>query len=175
MKQQLNEIRRMQQLAGIIKENTQFDEDKLKKYHEYLLNLGGGDLGGDYKDILSKAKQFDSVEEFIEDDINTLATDDKVQADKIRKWVKQNIKINDGSSLNPRTKTIVDNLLAKTEEAIRIKDTDTLQKIYNKALTVGGGSWDYFIDQLTDKGLASITPRGMLVWNFENPEEVDNF
>lgn len=93
MKHQLNEIRRMQQLAGIIKENTQFDEDKLKKYHEYLLDLGGGDLGGDYKDILSKAKQFDSVEEFIEDDINTLATDDKVQADKIRKWVKQNIKI----------------------------------------------------------------------------------
>jgi len=83
-----------------------------------------------------------------------------------------NENINDGSSLNPRTKVIVDKLLAKTKEAIDAKDKDILQKIYNKALTVGGGSWDYFIDQLTDKGLASITPRGMLVWNFENPEEL---
>ena len=86
-----------------------------------------------------------------------------------------NENINDGSSLNPRTKVIVDKLLTKTREAIDAKDKDTLQKIYNKALTVGGGSWDYFIDQLTDKGLASITPRGMLSWNFENPEGVDNF
>ena len=83
--------------------------------------------------------------------------------------------INDGSSLKPRTKSIIDVLLIKTEEAINIKDTDTLQKIYNKALTVGGGSWDYFIDQLTHRGLASITPKGMLAWNFENPEDVDNF
>lgn len=86
-----------------------------------------------------------------------------------------NEEINDGSSLKPRTKSIIDVLLIKTEEAINIKDTDTLQKIYNKALTVGGGSWDYFIDQLTHRGLASITPKGMLAWNFENPEDVDNF
>lgn len=103
----------------------------------------------------------------------------KTQLNEIRRMQKLagllNEEINDGSSLNPRTKTIVDNLLAKTEEAIRIKDTDTLQKIYNKALTVGGGSWDYFIDQLTHKGLASITPRGMLAWSFENPEDVNNF
>jgi hypothetical protein len=85
------------------------------------------------------------------------------------------IKENDGSSLNPRTKVIVNKLLNKTAEAINIKDTDTLQKIYNKALTVGGGSWSYFIDQLTHRGLASITPKGILAWNFENPEDVDNF
>ena len=103
----------------------------------------------------------------------------KTQLNEIRRMQKLagllNEEINDGSSLNPRTKVIVDKLLAKTKEAIDAKDKDILQKIYNKALTVGGGSWDYFIDQLTDKGLASITPRGMLVWNFENPEDVDNF
>jgi hypothetical protein len=86
-----------------------------------------------------------------------------------------NEEVNDGSSLKPRTKSIIDALLIKTEEAINAKDTDTLQKIYNKALTVGGGSWNYFIDQLTHKGLASITPKGILAWNFENPEDVDNF
>jgi len=86
-----------------------------------------------------------------------------------------NEEANDGSSLKPRTKSIIDALLIKTEEAINVKDTDILQKIYNKALTVGGGSWNYFIDQLTHRGLASITPKGMLAWNFENPEDVDNF
>jgi hypothetical protein len=73
-------------------ESDNIDESKLKKYYEYLLNIGGGDLGGEYEDILDKAKQFSSVEEFIEDDINILAMDDEQQANKIRQWVEQNIK-----------------------------------------------------------------------------------
>jgi hypothetical protein len=81
---------KIKEISGGLNENI--DKDKLKKYYEYLLNLGGGDLGGDYGDMLNKAKDFSSVEEFIEDDINILATDDKKQAIEIRKWVEQNIK-----------------------------------------------------------------------------------
>jgi predicted transcriptional regulator len=81
---------KIKEISGGLNENI--DKDKLKKYYEYLLNLGGGDLGGDYGDMLNKAKDFSSVEEFIEDDINILATDNKAQAIEIRKWVEQNIK-----------------------------------------------------------------------------------
>jgi len=92
MKQPINEIRRMQQLAGLIKENQASNlENKLKQYHNFLLKLGGGDLAGDYTDMLDKANQYASFEEFVNDDIETLAGEDEEQASEIRQWVDSNL------------------------------------------------------------------------------------
>ncbi len=141
MKQNINEIKRMQQLAGLIKENqasnlenmlkfvreyndspnagkkaeyqsitdfvyflnskgysitqsikeSNIDQNKLKQYHSFLLKLGGGDLAGDYKDMLDKANQYTSFEEFVNDDIETLAGEDEEQASEIRQWVDSNL------------------------------------------------------------------------------------
>jgi len=106
---------KIKEISGGLNENI--DKDKLKKYYEYLLNLGGGDLGGDYGDMLNKAKDFSSVEEFIEDDINILATDDKKQAIEIRKWVEQNIK-ESKKILSEDKENIVNFLNANTKEFI---------------------------------------------------------
>jgi len=72
-KQFITEAARMQKLAGILKEN-QINEnnDKLKEYHEFLLDIGGYDLAGDFEEMLSYANSFDSFEDFIEEEIKTL-------------------------------------------------------------------------------------------------------
>lgn len=62
-------------------------EAKLRKYYEHLMELGGVDLAGEYKEMLRKSKEFDSVEEFIQDDIELLSTDDSKQADEIKQWL----------------------------------------------------------------------------------------
>jgi hypothetical protein len=69
-KQFITEAARLQKLAGIITENL--DQDKLKEYHEFLLNVGGYDLAGDFKEMLSYANSFNSFEDFIEEEIKTL-------------------------------------------------------------------------------------------------------
>jgi hypothetical protein len=152
-KQFIAEAKRMQQLAGIIKENIQFDEDKLKKYYEYLLNLGGGDLGGDYGDMLNKAKDFSSVEEFIEDDINILATDDKKQADTIRKWVEQNII--DGNTLD---------ILSNTLKNLSLKDFIKVIKM--------AGDYDVWVSgaKQMDTTLDDKTFRGETISTFEEDD-----
>lgn len=84
----VKEIKRMQKLAGL-KENV--DQDKLKQYYGYLLKLGGGDLAGEYGDMLDRANQFNYFEEFVNDDIAILAQDDEEQADEIKQWVDSNL------------------------------------------------------------------------------------
>jgi hypothetical protein len=66
------------------------------------------------------------------------------------------------------TKNKFDNLLARAEKAVADKDKEELYAIYNQGLRSGSKGWNYFIDSLIDKGLASITDRGMLKWAFED-------
>jgi hypothetical protein len=72
-----------------IEENI--DTKKLKKYYNYLLKIGGNDLSGEYEDILDKANQYNSFEEFVDEDISILSQDDENQANKIKQWVKINL------------------------------------------------------------------------------------
>jgi hypothetical protein len=66
----------------LLKENI--DENNLKLYHDILMDVGGGDLAGDYKDILSKANDFKSFSDFVKDDISILSQDDKDQVNDIK-------------------------------------------------------------------------------------------
>jgi hypothetical protein len=67
------------------------DQNKLVDYYDFLLKLGGEDLAGEYGDMLNTANQFNSFEEFVNDDINTLAQEDRRQANKIKQWVSNNL------------------------------------------------------------------------------------
>ena len=71
--------------------NENIDTSKLRSYYSYLLKIGGVDLAGEYKDILNKANQYDSFEEFVDEDILILSQDDEDQANKIKQWVKINL------------------------------------------------------------------------------------
>jgi hypothetical protein len=69
-KQFITEAARMQKLAGIITENI--DQNKLKEYHKFLLDIGDYDLAGDFEEMASHANQYDSFEDFIKDEIEIL-------------------------------------------------------------------------------------------------------
>lgn len=69
-------------------------------------------------------------------------------------------------NINPVTKKKFDNLLAMAEKAVASKDKESLQKIYNKALTTGSNGWKYFIQSLYDKGLAH-QDGAYLKWNLD--------
>jgi len=71
------------------------------------------------------------------------------------------------------TKNKFDNLLVRAEKAVAEKDKEELYNIYSQGLRSGSKGWSYFIDSLIDKGLASITDRGMLKWSFENEDEIN--
>ena len=58
----------------LLKENI--DENNLKLYHDVLIDIGGTDLAGDYKDMLLKANDFKSFSDFVKDDISILSQDD---------------------------------------------------------------------------------------------------
>lgn len=72
----------------------------------------------------------------------------------------------DEAEINPVTKKKFDNLLARAEKAVAEKDKETLQKIYDKALTTGSKGWKYFIQALYDKGLAH-QDGAYLKWNLD--------
>jgi hypothetical protein len=60
------------------------DQDKLKEYHEFLLDMGGYDLAGDFKEMLSYANSFDSFEDFIGEEIKTLDDPETIELIKSR-------------------------------------------------------------------------------------------
>ena len=62
-------LNRWAKLAGI---NESIDPSKLKEYHEFLLNIGGYDLAGDYNEMASHANQYDSFEDFVKDEVKVL-------------------------------------------------------------------------------------------------------
>ena len=72
MKKQIisEEFRRMQKLAGLITE-SQLNENDLKLYHDILMDVGGEDLAGEYKDIESKSKKYNSFGDFVKADLST--------------------------------------------------------------------------------------------------------
>jgi hypothetical protein len=63
------DLNRWAKLAGI---NESIDPSKLKEYHEFLLNIGGYDLAGDYNEMASHANQYDSFEDFVKDEVKVL-------------------------------------------------------------------------------------------------------
>ena len=60
------------------------NNDKLKEYHEFLLDIGGYDLAGDFEEMLSYANSFDSFEDFIEEEIKTLDDPETIELIKNR-------------------------------------------------------------------------------------------
>ena len=85
MKKQIisEEFRRMQKLAGLINEN-QLNENDLKLYHDILMDVGGEDLAGEYKDIESKSKKYNSFGDFVKADLSILSQDDEDQVNDIK-------------------------------------------------------------------------------------------
>jgi hypothetical protein len=73
------------------------------------------------------------------------------------------------NEINPVTKKKFDNLLAMAEKAVASKDKESLQKIYDKALTTGSKGWKYFIQALYDKGLAH-QDGAYLKWNLDESQ-----
>jgi len=73
------------------------------------------------------------------------------------------------AEINPVTKKKFDNLLAMAEKAVASKDKESLQKIYDKALTTGSKGWKYFIQALYDKGLAH-QDGAYLKWNLDESQ-----
>jgi len=58
---------------------------KIDQYYNILLSIGGGDLAGEYEDMLNKANQYDSFEEFIKEDLEILQQDNPNQVEQIKK------------------------------------------------------------------------------------------
>jgi hypothetical protein len=56
---------------------------KLKEYYDFLVEYGGGDLSGEFEDMVKFAKTFDTFKEFIEDEMDKIADDDLDLYDKI--------------------------------------------------------------------------------------------
>ena len=56
---------------------------KLREYYDFLIEYGGGDLGGDFEDMVRFAKTFDTFEEFIEYEIELIVEDDIELYDEI--------------------------------------------------------------------------------------------
>ena len=85
MKKQIlsEEFRRMQKLAGLITE-SQLNENDLKLYHDILMDVGGEDLAGEYKDIESKSKKYNSFGDFVKADLSILSQDDEDQVNDIK-------------------------------------------------------------------------------------------
>ena len=85
MKKQIisEEFRRMQKLAGLITE-SQLNENDLKLYHDILMDVGGEDLAGEYKDIKSKSKKYNSFGDFVKADLSILSQDDEDQVNDIK-------------------------------------------------------------------------------------------
>ena len=85
MKKQIlsEEFRRMQKLAGLITE-SQLNENDLKLYHDILMDVGGEDLAGEYKDIESKSKKYNSFSDFVKTDLSILSQDDEDQVNDIK-------------------------------------------------------------------------------------------
>ena len=85
MKKQIlsEEFRRMQKLAGLITE-SQLNENDLKLYHDTLMRVGGEDLAGEYKDIESKSKKYNSFSDFVKTDLSILSQDDEDQVNDIK-------------------------------------------------------------------------------------------
>jgi len=85
MKKQIisEEFRRMQKLAGLITE-SQLNENDLKLYHDILMDVGGEDLAGEYKDIESKFEKYNSFGDFVKADLSILSQDDEDQVNDIK-------------------------------------------------------------------------------------------
>jgi len=73
----------MQKLAGLITE-SQLNENDLKLYHDILMDVGGEDLAGEYKDIESKSKKYNSFGDFVKADLSILSQDDEDQVNDIK-------------------------------------------------------------------------------------------
>jgi hypothetical protein len=52
------------------------DLGKLKEYYDFLVEYGGGDLSGEFEDMVNFAKTFNSFKEFIEYEMEQIADDD---------------------------------------------------------------------------------------------------
>ncbi len=61
---QLNEVTRMQQLAGLneIKVNN---PNQIKSYYDDIIKIGGGDLAGSFEDVLSSVEEAGSFQRFL--------------------------------------------------------------------------------------------------------------
>ena len=52
------------------------DLGKLKEYYDFLVEYGGGDLSGEFEDMVNFTKTFNSFKEFIEYEMEQIADDD---------------------------------------------------------------------------------------------------
>jgi hypothetical protein len=66
----------------LLKENI--DENNLKLYYDILMDVGSGDLAGEYEDMLSTAQKYRSFSDFVKDDLSILSQDDKDQVNDIK-------------------------------------------------------------------------------------------
>jgi hypothetical protein len=64
--------------------NESTNNNDLKLYYDILMDVGGEDLAGEYKDIQVKANKFNSILDFIKNDLEILAQDDEDQVNDIK-------------------------------------------------------------------------------------------
>ena len=64
--------------------NEDLDDSDLKLYYDILMDIGDGDLAGDWDDIQSKSNEFTSISDFIKDDLEILSQDDEDQVNDIK-------------------------------------------------------------------------------------------
>jgi hypothetical protein len=64
--------------------NESINNNDLKLYYDILMDVGGTDLAGEYKDIQIKANEFNSISDFIKDDLEILSQDDEDQVNEIK-------------------------------------------------------------------------------------------
>jgi hypothetical protein len=63
---------------------SQLNENDLKLYYDILMDVGGEDLAGEYKDVLSKSQEYNSFSDFVKNDLSILAQDDEDQVNEIK-------------------------------------------------------------------------------------------
>jgi hypothetical protein len=71
------------ELVYLINE-SQLNENDLKLYYDILMDVGGEDLAGEYKDVLSKSQEYNSFSDFVKNDLSILAQDDEDQVNEIK-------------------------------------------------------------------------------------------
>jgi hypothetical protein len=64
--------------------NESTNNNDLKLYYDTLMDVGDEDLAGEYKDIQVKANNFNSISDFIKDDLEILSQDDEDQVNEIK-------------------------------------------------------------------------------------------
>ncbi len=60
-----------EEIKRVLNEDKTLKETKEKNYYNLLMDLGGTELAGDtFQDMMKKRKDFDSFEDFLNDELN---------------------------------------------------------------------------------------------------------